>query len=122
MKSRRAAPRLFRDGPGARKTQLRGWPAHIVVIIVDYWYLVPRRRRATFAHMARGKVANIGARLAVARKAAGLTQEDLASAVGLDRTAVTKIEAGVRSLDALELARIAEMVEQLKAGRRPAPH
>ena len=62
--------------------------------------------------MAKGKVADIGARLASARKAAGLTQEELATGVGLDRTAVSKIEAGVRGLDALELARIAEMVRR----------
>lgn len=49
----------------------------------------------------------LGARLAEARRAAGLNQGELATAVGLDRTAVTRIERGERKLDSLELARMA---------------
>lgn len=49
----------------------------------------------------------LGSRLADARKATGLTQADLAREVGLDRTAVTKIESGARGVDSLELSRIA---------------
>jgi Zn-dependent peptidase ImmA (M78 family)/DNA-binding XRE family transcriptional regulator len=52
----------------------------------------------------------LGERVARARKAAHLNQHDLASKVGIDRTALTKVESGVRGLDALELARIAQVV------------
>ncbi|MGC4113161.1 MAG: XRE family transcriptional regulator [Myxococcales bacterium] len=54
----------------------------------------------------------LGSRLADARKAAGLTQADLAREVGLDRTAVTKIETGARSVDSLELSRIAAALKR----------
>jgi transcriptional regulator with XRE-family HTH domain len=49
----------------------------------------------------------LGTRLADARKAAGVTQAELASQVGLDRTALVKIENGSRRVDSLELSRIA---------------
>ncbi len=52
----------------------------------------------------------LGERVARARKAAHLNQQDLASKIGIDRTALTKIETGGRGLDALELARIAQVV------------
>src|SRR5687768_7410208 len=52
----------------------------------------------------------LGSRVAEARVAAGLTQEELAGAVNLGRTALAKIETGNRQLDSLELARIAEAV------------
>ncbi len=54
----------------------------------------------------------LAARLLAARKAVGLTQEELASGVGLDRTSISKIEKGTRQVDSLELARIAEMLER----------
>lgn len=49
----------------------------------------------------------VGTRLREARLAAGLSQEQLAANVGLERTMVVKAEGGVRRLDALELSRIA---------------
>jgi transcriptional regulator with XRE-family HTH domain/Zn-dependent peptidase ImmA (M78 family) len=49
----------------------------------------------------------IGARLRQARMAAGLSQEQLAKAIGLERTMVVKAEGGSRRLDALELSRVA---------------
>ena len=49
-----------------------------------------------------------GERIAEARKAAGVTQKDLATAIGLDRTAVSKIESGARRIDSLELAQISD--------------
>jgi len=55
---------------------------------------------------------DLGARLAEARKAARLSQAELAAAVGLDRTAVTKVEAGERKLDSLELARVARVLKR----------
>jgi Zn-dependent peptidase ImmA (M78 family)/DNA-binding XRE family transcriptional regulator len=50
----------------------------------------------------------IGRRVADARSRAGLTQASLARAVGLDRSALAKIENGLRRVTALELARIVE--------------
>lgn len=46
-------------------------------------------------------------RVAEARAATGLTQADLGRNVGLDRTAIAKIEAGRRGITALELTRLA---------------
>lgn len=50
----------------------------------------------------------LGLRIAEARQRAGLKQEDLAHSSGLDRTAIAKIETGVRRVTALELARLAD--------------
>ncbi|ROO50871.1 Zn-dependent peptidase ImmA (M78 family) [Micromonospora sp. Llam0] len=52
----------------------------------------------------------MGRRIAQARGSAGLTQEELAKAVGIDRSALAKIENGTRRVSALELARIANTV------------
>ncbi|HEX2049867.1 MAG TPA: XRE family transcriptional regulator [Actinomycetota bacterium] len=52
----------------------------------------------------------IGRRVAEARRAVGLTQEDLAEALGLDRTAVSKVESGKREIDSLELARLSRVL------------
>ncbi|MEU0741794.1 XRE family transcriptional regulator [Streptomyces sp. NPDC006134] len=49
----------------------------------------------------------IGQRVAKARAEQGVTQEQLAAAVGLDRSALAKIETGTRRLSALELVAIA---------------
>lgn len=63
-----------------------------------------------FAHVPRRSIsrspAGIGERIAEARRAKGLSQAALAAAVSLDRTAVSKIETGRRSVSSLELARI----------------
>jgi Zn-dependent peptidase ImmA (M78 family)/transcriptional regulator with XRE-family HTH domain len=50
----------------------------------------------------------IGARLGEARRAADLTQGDLAARVGLERTVMSKIETGARRVGALELTRMAD--------------
>jgi Zn-dependent peptidase ImmA (M78 family)/DNA-binding XRE family transcriptional regulator len=50
---------------------------------------------------------DVGRRVAEARKAADLSQEELAGRLGLDRTAVSKIESGDRRVDTLELAQLA---------------
>ncbi len=57
-------------------------------------------------------LAELGARLAEARKAAGLTQADLGARAQLDRTAITKIESGHRNVDSLELSRIATILRR----------
>jgi len=51
---------------------------------------------------------SLGQRIDDARGRAGLTQADLAVAISLDRSALAKVEMGVRRVSALELARIAE--------------
>ncbi|MFF2850252.1 helix-turn-helix domain-containing protein [Streptomyces sp. NPDC058001] len=51
---------------------------------------------------------DVGARIGEARRAAGLTQGQLAERVGLDRTAISKIESGTRRIGALELTRLAD--------------
>ncbi|WP_091293528.1 helix-turn-helix domain-containing protein [Micromonospora halophytica] len=48
----------------------------------------------------------IGERVRQARLSTGMSQHDLAAAVGLDRTMLNKVEAGTRRLDGLELARL----------------
>jgi Zn-dependent peptidase ImmA (M78 family)/transcriptional regulator with XRE-family HTH domain len=73
----------------------------------------------------------LGERVARARNASHLSQRDLATKIGIDRTALTKIESGKRGLDALELAKLAEVLKrpidwfvsqpiQAAAGRRDA--
>lgn len=49
----------------------------------------------------------IGKRVAEARAESGLTQAQLAAAVGIDRSALAKIETGARRVSALELVAIA---------------
>lgn len=48
--------------------------------------------------------------MAQARKTARLSQADVAAAVRLDRTAITRIESGDRHVDSLELARLATVL------------
>lgn len=56
---------------------------------------------AKFAHM------EIGARVAEARAESGITQAQLAAAIGMDRTALAKLESGSRRVAAVELVAIA---------------
>lgn len=57
----------------------------------------------------------VGARVALARERAGFTQRELAELIGIDRSALTRIEQGKRRLDVLELTRLAGQLG------RPAP-
>ena len=50
----------------------------------------------------------MGSRIAEARRAAGLTQRDLAKHIGRDRWSVARLEKGERNVSAFELAQIAE--------------
>src|SRR5262249_41242643 len=61
-----------------------------------------RRHLATWAA--------VGAKVATARERAGLTQRELGARLGLHRSAITRVELGQRQLDALELARLAEVL------------
>lgn len=55
---------------------------------------------------------DFGQRIAQARDEADMTQADLAKAVGLDRTAVAKLEVGTRRVSASELVAIAAAVDR----------
>lgn len=54
----------------------------------------------------------LGKRVMSARKHQGLTQVELATAMRVDRTVVTKIEAGQRTVDSLELARLSKVLRR----------
>lgn len=54
----------------------------------------------------------LGQRVAEARKVAQFSQAELAAAVKLDRTAITKVENGERKLDSLELVGIARVLKR----------
>lgn len=60
--------------------------------------------------------ADIGERVRESRIVAGLTQAQLADQLGLDRTALAKIEAGARQISAMELFRLSDAL------RLPAAH
>lgn len=53
--------------------------------------------------------AEVAQRLRSARETLGLTQEDVASALGIPRTSVIAMEAGKRNVTALELRRLARL-------------
>ncbi len=57
-------------------------------------------------------VADLGRRVAQARQEAEITQADLGRAIGLDRTAVAKIETGVRKVSASELLAVASVLDR----------
>jgi Zn-dependent peptidase ImmA (M78 family)/DNA-binding XRE family transcriptional regulator len=55
---------------------------------------------------------DLGKRIAYGRDEAGMTQAELAAVVGVDRTAVAKIEAGARKVSATELVAIATALDR----------
>lgn len=66
---------------------------------------------AKIAHVTDLDAKTLGGRIRAARVRAGLSQDDLAREVGLDRTAVNRIESGVRKVAALELSYIATALD-----------
>ena len=54
----------------------------------------------------------LGARLREAREYLGLSQDEVARAIDLPRSAVSLIESGQRKIDALELKRFAELYQR----------
>ena len=58
------------------------------------------------------ETAQIGRRIAAAREGLGLTQAELARAIGVDRTAIAKIETGRRKVSASELVRMATALDR----------
>lgn len=65
---------------------------------------------AIIAHMGNVDAQALGVRIRDARKRAGVSQEELGRAIGLERTAVNKIEGGFRKVTALELSGIAAAI------------
>ena len=64
---------------------------------------------------------NTGDAIAIARSAAGITQEELGKLTGLGQSVISRIESGHRKVDSVELVAIAkalgiEVVELLTAG------
>ncbi|WP_328848559.1 XRE family transcriptional regulator [Micromonospora zamorensis] len=53
----------------------------------------------------------VGEQVRQARLSLGISQQDLAARVGLDRTMLAKVEAGSRRLDGLELARLSRALK-----------
>ncbi|AXK86299.1 ImmA/IrrE family metallo-endopeptidase [Nocardia farcinica] len=70
--------------------------------------VAPARECSRIAHMTELPAGELGDRIAQARSRHGLTQAQLAAAIGIDRSALAKIEGGTRRVSALELAGIAE--------------
>jgi Zn-dependent peptidase ImmA (M78 family)/DNA-binding XRE family transcriptional regulator len=54
----------------------------------------------------------VGSKVASARKLLGLSQQDLADQLELDRTAVSRIESGQRGIDSLELSRLSRALQR----------
>jgi Zn-dependent peptidase ImmA (M78 family)/DNA-binding XRE family transcriptional regulator len=55
---------------------------------------------------------HIGKRVMEARRDLGLTQSDLATALRMERTAISKMETGQRGIDTLELAQLAHVLRR----------
>ena len=66
----------------------------------------------------------LGAAIAAARAAAGMTQEDLGRATGRGQTVISRIESGRRRVDSQELTRLASTlgveISALIGGSEPA--
>ena len=67
-------------------------------------WLPPKLPAAPERHQARRA---LGARIAAARTAAGLTQEGLGRSTGVGQTVISRIESGLRRVDSDELRRLA---------------
>jgi len=61
-------------------------------------------------HVANVDTKSLGERIRAARKRSGLSQDELAREIGLDRSAVNRLEGGARKVTALELSDIATAV------------
>jgi transcriptional regulator with XRE-family HTH domain len=54
----------------------------------------------------------LGDRLKEAREYVGLKQDDVAKKLGIPRSALSNIEAGIRKVDAIELAQLAKLYQR----------
>lgn len=64
--------------------------------------------------------ADLGRRIADARTEAGMTQADLAAGIGLERTALVRMESGERKVSATELVAIAGALAGRSTGSSPS--
>jgi ribosome-binding protein aMBF1 (putative translation factor) len=71
----------------------------------------PPRKRAAPADVPAKLRIEFGRQLREARNAAGMSQEALSKVVGIDRSDISKIEAGTRNLSLETMARLATAVE-----------
>lgn len=55
---------------------------------------------------------NLGAKLREAREYLGLSQDEVARDIGIARSAISRIESGLRKVAALELKKFAEMYQR----------
>jgi Zn-dependent peptidase ImmA (M78 family)/transcriptional regulator with XRE-family HTH domain len=99
--------------------------SHDLLSRFAHWgcHYLPGCAKITHMDMAQGWD-EVGERIAEARLAAGMNQGKLAFRVGLDRTALVRIEAGERRISALELSRLADALGVPMAhllSRSPAP-
>ncbi|AZF28697.1 MULTISPECIES: helix-turn-helix domain-containing protein [Pseudomonas] len=69
---------------------------------------------------------DFGNRLRQAREYVGLSQEEVATALGLSRPSITNIELGARKVEAAELGKLAKLyrrtLDYLLTGVEPAPN
>lgn len=86
--------------------------------------LAPVERMCDYRTMSGGvEWTDVGERMREARLAAGLTQEELGTRAGLDRTMIAKIESGSRRIDAMELIRLSSALRvPVDFLLRPTPH
>jgi transcriptional regulator with XRE-family HTH domain len=75
------------------------------------WLRRPRSRAPQRATGRRETWAELGERVREARLALGLSQDALATRLGIDRSAVARVEGGQRQVSALELMRLSETLE-----------
>lgn len=72
-----------------------------------------------------GERNQVGDRLRRAREYVGLSQDDVASVLGLSRPSITNIESGIRKVEALELSKLAKLyrrtLDYLLTGVEPEP-
>ncbi len=73
--------------------------------------------------MSNDPVVALGARVAAARRATGMSQSQAAARIGIHRSALSDVETGVRALSALELGAMAALygrsADELLATPRP---
>lgn len=73
---------------------------------------MPEKRKTKSAKEETVDRQRLGARLREAREYLGLSQDEVATYLGIPRTALSHIESGQRGIDALELKKMAQLYKQ----------